>query len=261
MKESRSDNTLLEELKQSVGDQTIGYDLGWQIEEKDQQQNLYIKKGFIQSIVSGGNYLSSQFFNEDSIQPNTIAKVKKACSYKEGDYFIFFYGSTPSESKGNFLTRIYFNTNENHVVSLIKQLYTWLNKIQLPFEMKCPVYSHAYGRKDSLVLYLNKRYTNYFLQLLERKHDLIAGQLENSIPMFTKQLYAGIGFAESPPDNHSSFGMSRCDLIAKGIFSCIQFETQKSKWYETIDSDLKSMNFNPDAFYLNPYNFYPYVIN
>jgi len=249
---------LLDKLTNAVGDYDLSFDYDWKIEEKDHSGNVYVQKGYLRNIVSAGQYLSNQFSIHGDGANSEIQKAKVPYKYNTGDYFIFFYGNTPSESKGNFLVRFYFNTEAEHVPSLINYLIKYLNKLQVPFEMKCPVNPSSYNRQDTVVLYLNKRYTNYFLTILSPMYQKIQDLLNASIPLFTKKIYPGIGFAESPPENNTSFGMSRCDLITQGIYSSIISKLPKNKWYINICEELASKNFDIDRFYLNPINNYPY---
>jgi hypothetical protein len=65
-----------------------------------------------------------------------------------------------------------------------------------------------------LVLYVGGRYFPITARLVEIVRTAVP--LENSVPLFTKRLWPGIGVA-ADPGNGESFGTHRCRLTAEAI--------------------------------------------
>jgi hypothetical protein len=237
--------------------ETISYDHGWEVSDTDPNGHVYVSKGHYRNLFSAGHYLSESY----SQPVSSGAKVQKAItrySCQEGDYFFYIHGKIPGEYINNFMVRYYFNVQAIHAPDVIHTLVTALDKHLLPFEMKCPADPKSFDRKDSVVLYLNKRYHHIFQHLLNDTYPELLDLLDSDIPLFTRKVFPGIGFGESPPKNNTSFGMSRCDLIAQALSNCVKNKTPRDDWMNSIMDDIKRQGFSPHHFYLNPYNSFPY---
>lgn len=245
------------QLKAAVQEEGFRLDRGWQILEKDRQGGIYVAKGFRKNFFQPGQFLLQSTMR--GFQPGSLTqKAITNYSYEPSSYFFYIHGARVDEYTRNFLVRFYLNARAEGAPLLLEQLHRMLNIHQLPFEMKCPADPTTFDRRDSLVLYLNRRYTNYFLAILATVYPQIQKYLESEIPLFTKAIYPGIGFAESPPKNETSFGMSRCDLLAQSIYDCIQQGTPIANWGDAVCSALQANGFTIETFYLNPFSQYPY---
>ena len=132
-----------------------------------------------------------------------------------GMYFIFSQAVAPIEEDTGLL-RFYWNVLPPHVPALVEQLTSVLNAFAVPFRFKCPANADAYPRRDAGVLYVNRLYSHLTLPLIARIHHGL--QLEPSVPLFTRQLAPGLGFAEDPGKGES-FGMHRCRIVAEAMIA------------------------------------------
>jgi hypothetical protein len=96
-----------------------------------------------------------------------------------------------------------------------------LNKYNIPFSFKCLNNSALFIRNDASVLYVGKPYYKIVTQILIPVYSEIKNELNIEVPEFTKELNAGLGLAEDPGTGES-FGMSRCSLIAQGMYNAYQ---------------------------------------
>ena len=244
-------------LKALIGESVIEFSEGWQVMEKDPMGNVHVEKGFFKNIFAAGQYLNHSF--SSPIQPGSLVKkATTSITHDHNDYFIYFHGKSPGEYINNFMVRYYFNTDAYGALQIITPLINALNVHQLPFEMKCPADPASFDRIDSIVLYLNKRYVPYFMDILNQLYPSILDHLESGTPLFTRKIFPGIGFGESPPKNSTSFGMSRCDILSQVFYECIQSKQPKTLWLDAVLNHIRQLGFDTDHFYLNPYNHYAY---
>lgn len=252
--------TFIQRLKAVLGNDNIVFDQGWQVSESDPMGNVYVSKGYYNNLFSAGHYLSESFTKPVS-NGGSVKNAMNRYSHQENDYFFYIHGKTPGEYINNFMVRYYFNTKAEPAVEVINQLVRELDKHQLPFEMKCPSDPKNFDRKDSIVLYLNKRYHHLFTGILNSIFPDLLDHLESNVPLFTRKIFPGVGFGESPPKNSTSFGMSRCDILAQSIFNSIINEIPQSNWADSFIDDVRNQGFDPEHFYLNPFNSFPYDFN
>jgi hypothetical protein len=78
-----------------------------------------------------------------------------------------------------------------------------------------------YARSDSAVLYTPRRYADFTFQLALEIHNRARPYLGDDVPLFTLRLAPGLAFAEDP-GTQESFGMSRCRILAHGIWTAYQ---------------------------------------
>ena len=135
-----------------------------------------------------------------------------------GWYFLLGDEAWPSLNAAHTdAIRIYWNVSSSGAPTLVRLLSKQLNDARLPFRCKVVDTPDGYGRADSAVLYLPKdRFDEASDQLLSILRA-IAPHLTDQVPMFTKRIAPGVGIAEDP-DNGSSFGEHRCQLVARGLW-------------------------------------------
>jgi len=243
----------------SIGDQESTMDEGWVVKEKDKSSNVYVQKGQIAQLLLAGAYLNNSTSPIPVDIGLSVRKYQRFYSYEPGSYFFYAHGKTVGEYTNNFIVRYYFNISPEGMPQLLECICSLFNKFQIPFELKCPSHPSFFDRKDSCVLYLNKRFASYVLPLMQRIHRNSSHHLESETPFFTKEILPGIGFAESPPKNAVSFGMSRCDLIAEALQQCLIESKNQEGWYAYVLDHLQQRGFDTKAFFLNPNNHYPYA--
>jgi hypothetical protein len=129
--------------------------------------------------------------------------------------------------------RIYWHITPDGAAPLIKLITDLLNQNGIAFNFKCLNHPDLYNRADSAVLYLEKRYFDYTLRVLKPHLSSLAKYMLETSPLFTQTIARGLSFAEDP-GNGQSFGMHRCQLIAKGLLMAYE---KKSISAGTIEAE------------------------
>ena len=75
-------------------------------------------------------------------------------------------------------------------------------------------------------------------------------ELDKDVPLFTKLIHPRVGFAEDP-GTRQSFGRSRCELVAKGLWSA-SFDEPKRNPIERIREQFQSAGISLNQPWLNP---------
>ena len=96
----------------------------------------------------------------------------------------------------------------------------------------CPIYSAVFLASPSVGPPLGKR------------------ELDKDVPLFTKLIHPRVGFAEDP-GTRQSFGRSRCELVAKGLWSA-SFDEPKRNPIERIREQFQSAGISLNQPWLNP---------
>lgn len=132
---------------------------------------------------------------------------------------------------------------------LVRSVSTLLNRFQVPYRFKCLAHPAAYSRADAAVVFVPRRWYQIAARLLGDAHRMVASHISWEVPLFTKPLAAGLGFAEDP-GNGQSFGMHRCGVLAKAI--CGAAVTQGSISIAEVERRLSAEGVSPLYPYLNP---------
>ena len=191
------------------------WDKGWIIHQLGPNGQVFVRKGDRERAAIPGAFISEAVLG---MAPQIGASVSlrapgETLDVQPGYYFSF--GETLDELADQLsLVRFYFHCGADGAVSLIDGLTSALNRFQVPFQLKAPVTPTAYGRTDAAVLYIGARYFTITARIVAQVRETMP--LESSVPLFSKQLWPGIGVAVEPGSGES-FGMHRCRLAAEGI--------------------------------------------
>jgi hypothetical protein len=133
--------------------------------------------------------------------------------------FYIALGETPFDrfTEGRMM-RLYFNIEEAGAADLVSAMTESLNAFLVPFRFKILDHRGAFTRADGSVLYCGRRYFGVVSRLLPRIVERVKHALREPVPMFTKALYPGVGFAEDPGSG-DSFGLSRSRLVTQAIWN------------------------------------------
>ena len=143
----------------------------------------------------------------------SIRAPHEALDAQPGYYFVF--GEVLDELADQLsLLRLYFHCDPESAMRLVGDLSGALNSFQVPFQLKTPACPEGYGRTDAAVLYIGARYFGITARIVAEVCRTL--RLEPDVPLFTKQLWPGIGAAVEPGSGES-FGEHRCRLAAEGI--------------------------------------------
>ena len=115
------------------------------------------------------------------------------------------------------VNRFYWNLRREGAARLVAQLTGALNERELTFRLKVVNDPARYSRCDAGVLYTLKEQYDEVSGVVAEAYAGAAATLKPATPALTRELAPGLGFAEDPGSSLTSFGMSRCQLLADGI--------------------------------------------
>ncbi|MDT5295741.1 MAG: hypothetical protein QOJ76_2621 [Acidobacteriota bacterium] len=157
------------------------------------------------------------------VRPGDFCRVwvgKEMRQLLPGFYFAFGNGDQQeSRDTAEPLLRFYWHLTAVSAVEYMALVTTTFNHARVPFRTKVMSDPSAYVRADAGVLYLERCYFPEARPLIVELHRALAGKLRAGVPLFTKPLAEGLGFAEDP-SNGMSFGQSRCRIAARVMWSC-----------------------------------------
>ena len=191
------------------------WDPDWMIYQLGANGQVFVRKGERERMAMPGAFISDFVVGQ---APQIGASVRlraphEAMGIQPGYYFAF--GETLDEVAEQLsLVRFYFHCAAENAAPLLAALGSALNRFQVPFQVKAPISPGLYGRTDAVVLYLAARFFAIVARIVSSIREQIA--LEFTVPLFTKQLWPGIGVAVDPGTG-DSFGSHRCRLCAEGI--------------------------------------------
>ena len=119
------------------------------------------------------------------------------------------------------LVRYYWHLTAGTAARFVATATTLLNESRLPFRLKVLRHPYAYHRADAGVLYLRRRDRSRLEVVIGRIYSAVASGLRPDVPLFTKRLADGLGFAEDP-DGSLSFGQHRCRIVAESLWQSFQ---------------------------------------
>ncbi|MGH1338774.1 MAG: T3SS effector HopA1 family protein [Aureispira sp.] len=165
--------------------------------------------------------------------------------------FYHIFGKEYLSHEGT-LARIYWHIQPEGAATLIAEISNSLNSYNIPFSFKCLNHKALYTRSDSAVLYFDKKHLSIIQMMLPAICQKVEHYLQDSIPMFTKQLYKGVAFAEDP-GNGQSFGMSRVEAIAEALVEAFQQDIQEEEaLLDFVLTYMETMGISRTHMYLNP---------
>jgi hypothetical protein len=191
------------------------WDTDWMIYQLAANGQAFVRKGERERIAMPGAFVSDFVFGQ-SLQIGAMVRLRaprEATGVQPGYYFAF--GETLDEAAEQLsLVRFYFHCVAENAAPLFAVLSSALNRFHVPFQVKAPISPALYGRADAVVLYVAARFFDITARIVSSAREHIA--LDFTAPLFTKQLWPGIGVAVDPGTGES-FGMHRCRLCAEGI--------------------------------------------
>jgi hypothetical protein len=202
---------------------------------------------------NGKRYLISK---EIMLDNSTI----KHCliDWKSSNYYVYFYSKILDDQFPEALVRFYINCKVDKVAEIIEGICNILDKIKIPFLIKCFRDSTNYQRSDNVVLYIYKYDWSVFFPLLNDFFNKNEKNLNPNIPLFTYPICHGVGFGENPNIMNESFGSVRCKVISNAILEALENNFNQNECCEHIEKHILSEDYNLNYFYLNPNSKYPY---
>lgn len=189
------------------------------------------------------------------VAAGTIANVvisRRAPESLQPGFYIAL-GQTPYELADDATSlRFYFNVEERGAARLMAAVTRIFNRFEVPFRFKSLRYSGVYTRRDAAVLFTGRRYFPIAERLVRLVHAEAGDILGDSVPLLTRRVLPGVGFAEDP-GNGESFGMSRCRLIAASVWEAfIRGRTSPAERLDEAEIQFRVAGIDPARPWLRP---------
>ncbi|HUI56548.1 MAG TPA: T3SS effector HopA1 family protein [Bryobacteraceae bacterium] len=202
---------------------------GWKVAHGMPNGQVVAIRGATTRILGPGEFVNlsgSGMF----LSPESAIRVylpRESRTMQQGYYFVF--GETPADSASEFsVVRFYWNVPAEAAAQLLELISVALNRWQVPFRFKTGASRALFARSDSAVLYSPRRYAQITYELVSEIHQRMRTHLRADVPLFTLRLGKGLAFAEDP-STQESFGLSRCRILAQGIWLAHQQGARQSQ--------------------------------
>lgn len=212
---------LLQQL-QAANHGQLRWEPGWEIYHFGKDGEVTVKKGEVHRILVPGEFALDAgpgIFPEegDQVRMHVFADSLRL---QRGYYYAL--GEEVGDEFDNFSKlRFYFNITPEDAPTLVETFTRSFNQYQVPFLFKCPLIPGGYNRTDTAVLYFSHRFFDIVAQIMTVLAEDTLSHLQPEVPLFSRLVWPGIGFAEDPGYG-KSFGMDRCRLVAEGIAAAWQ---------------------------------------
>jgi hypothetical protein len=211
------------ELLRRLGDANSGWSFwepGWRVVGELENGRLPVRRAE-DPVVAWTQEANVRMWNGTEARPDTPCRVRVPAEIRHRvlGYYLAFGEADPPEPMPPIPTvRLYWNlVDAEAAVTYIARATEMLNREGLSFRTKVIGHSQLYLNADAGVLYMPRTEYRRAQALISALHDQLAGTLRPEVPLFTLRLRPGLGIAEDPLDG-TSFGQSRCQLAARGLW-------------------------------------------
>lgn len=187
-------------------------------------------------------------------KPGQLVAITLPREHPEEGGFYFAFGEAPrSTLEGRPAVRFYWNVPADAAPDLVSALTRTFNARAVPFAFKCPLSSGAYGRVDSGTLYVARTAHDTAAPIVAHVHRAMAGRLRPEVPLFTKRLRPGLGFAEDPGASES-FGLARCRLLAEALWTAfVRDASGSAAVLDAVETHFLANGIELERPHLNPF--------
>jgi hypothetical protein len=191
---------------------------GWQMQYGMPNGQVIAQRGALIRMLAPGEFVDLGGAGM-ALAPGATLRLhvaRESRSMQPGFYYAF--GETLSDSSGEIsVVRFYWNVPLEAAAELLLLVSGALNRWRVPFRFKIAGNRAVFERSDSAVLYVARRYAPLVYELASAIYQQVQPRLRKDVPLFTLGLGPGLGFAEDP-GTPESFGLSRCRLLAQGLW-------------------------------------------
>ena len=229
------------------------WDGGWQIQQVLPAGQVVVHKNGMAKMLWPGEFISQ---DGPGVPPRVGAMVnvyspKESRAMQPGFYFAFGESAVEQNDMQDAV-RYYWNITPEGAALLTHLLTASLNRFQVHFRFKCLSHRDLFYRIDSAVLYVGRQHYHITAELLVDTYRSMHHYLQPQTPLLTKRLAPGLAFAEEPGTGES-FGMSRCRLLAEGIWNgWLQGEQDEHDQLEAIKKQFETNGIPFKHPYLRP---------
>jgi hypothetical protein len=241
-----------EQLRQSNTGE--GYlDFNWQVVGETEDRELVVVKDGLHLHIDRQRYLDPDLAHVSI--GSTIPIYLPPSLVGEDTYIIVGNAGTPKvypPNSGVKSLELYFNFTPDAAVAIAAQLTHELNSLKIPFQFAILHDPVLFYRYDAGTLRLDRAGYLAIQPVLTKLHQVHQAEFSTNVPLFSKQLAPGLGLAEVPIAP-VSFGMQRCELVAKGLIAAMeQDRTTAADKFELIQQQWTIAGLDLLQPYLNP---------
>jgi HopA1 effector protein family len=227
-----------------------GYlDPDWQIIAETDAGELIVVKDKLHLHIDRQKHLSAEL---QQVQIGDVVAIYLPHNLVGQDTYIAVGNSgTPATSDDLAPSvEVYFNFTPAAAISIVRQLTTELNQLDIPFQLAILHDPNLFYYYDAGTLWLFQ--TDYLrlqtvLSDIYHKHQ---SEFSPNVPLFTKQLAPGLGLAEVPTTD--AFGMQRCELLATSLFATMDRELTIADKLQIVVREFTTAGIDWLQPYLNP---------
>jgi HopA1 effector protein family len=193
---------------------------GWLIlrAESGNDDSLIVKNGGLRLYIQRELHLR---VTERQAKLGDTVAVKLPKNRLQNEFYVAIGNSGFNSPRAtDTLVRIYFNLTPEGAVVVMASLTQRLNQAGISFSFKVLYNPQQYHRFDMGVLYFDKVDYEAVSLILAVIHMEYRSYFVPEVPLFTKQLAAGMSVAEEPNlkfAQSESFGMNRCQIVTDGL--------------------------------------------
>jgi hypothetical protein len=227
------------------------WDSGWSVTRLEVTGQVWAEKAGVIRIFQPGEFVNYSGAGTP-VRPGSEISVyiyTESTTLQPGFYFAF--GETVSSSDGLDLFRLYWDISEAGVFQLLRSISRDLNRFQIPFQFKSPVWPQGYMRRDAAVLYIKKKFYPLVRELATAWVEECLPHLRRDVPLFTLALAPGLGVGEDP-ENGESFGMNRCRYVAEALWNAHNQALPVGSHLQAIREHFQRHGLDFERPYLNP---------
>ena len=195
---------------------------GWQTLQSMPNGQVIARRGAITRMLAPGEFVNLSGSGM-MLPPGAAVRVyvaRESRAVQPGYYFAFGESLADSSDESS-VVRFYWNVSAEGAVELLQLLSAALNRWQTPFRFKTGAHPAMLARCDGAVLYVPRRCAPLVYQLAHDIRSRMGRFLRPHVPLFTLRLCDGLAFADDPGTSES-FGMSRCRMLAQGLWNANQ---------------------------------------
>lgn len=226
------------------------WDMGWRVKRVEPTGKVWAEKTGVSRMFAPGEFVSFDAPAAPMAAGASIgAYVARESTLVQPGFYVAF-GETISSSDPLDVVRFYWNIDGTGVRILLRTLTRDLNRFQVPFQFKCPIYWQSYVRRDTAVLYIKKNFFFLVKDLAASWHQECKLYLRDDVPLFSLRLFPGISLAEDP-GNGESFGMNRCRHVAEAIWNSYTAGLPKEQYLQAVTQQFQRHGLDFSRPYLN----------
>jgi hypothetical protein len=193
---------------------------GWTIRRIEQDGQAVASKNGVEFRVSAKGWRGVA---AGELRPGDHCKVAvpKERRYLLGGFY-FAVGDAEEETytsdrKLEPDVRYYWHLLSSAAASFVAATTSRLNAARIPFRLKVLSDPNHFHRADSGLIFIRRRYLPQVGEIVAGIYENLRSGLREQVPLFSKPLANGLGWAEDPAGG-MSFGQHSCGLGARAVW-------------------------------------------